>query len=194
MQRSVAKFYRLRLDKTNVCRGNSSRRFINKRVDKVMKKTEKIIVALLTIALGILVVVLRGDLIKILTSVFAVALLVFGAIDLLGKRVPPAVVKLVAGIVVLVCGLALVEIVLYVIAAFLLVAGILILYEKLKIRRPCISWQVTLFEYALPVFFVVVGCLLLFNQGNTVNWIFVVCGVLTMLEGGLLLINALMDD
>ena len=159
-----------------------------------MKKTEKIIAALATIALGILVIVLRGDLIKIFTSVFAVALIVLGLIDLANKKVPPAIVKLVAGVVVLICGLAVVEIVLYIIAALLIIAGILSLYEKLKCCKRCKNWLDAILEYAMPAVFLIICILLLFNQGNTVNWIFVVSGILTALEGAVLLVNALMSD
>ena len=159
-----------------------------------MKKTEKIITALLTIALGVLVIILRGELIKIITAVCAIALLALGLIDLIHKKIPPAVAKLVAGVVILICGLAVVEIVLYIIAAICMIAGIISLYEKLKTNRRCKGWQEKIFEYALPVFLIVVGFLLLFNQGNTVNWIFVVCGVLTTMEGGILLVNALIND
>lgn len=159
-----------------------------------MKKTEKIVAALLTVALGILVIVLRGNLIKIVTTVLAIALLSLGVMDLIHKRVPPAIVKIVTGVVVLICGLTVVEIVLYILAAMLIIAGILSLYEKLKVGKICRGWREILFEYALPVFFILVGVLLLFNQGNTVNWIFVVCGILTVLEGGVLFVNALLQD
>ena len=54
-----------------------------------MKKTEKIITALLTIALGVLVIILRGELIKIITTVCAIALLALGLIDLIHKKIPP---------------------------------------------------------------------------------------------------------
>jgi uncharacterized membrane protein HdeD (DUF308 family) len=54
-------------------------------------------------------------------------------------------------------------------------------------------WQ-TLCEYAIPVVLLVIGALLLFNQGGTVNWVFVVSGIFTVLQGGLLLVSALTHD
>ena len=65
-----------------------------------MKKSEKIITALITIALGVLFIVLRGDLISILMTVLGLGLIAFGVLDLIDKRIPPAVVKFVGGAIV----------------------------------------------------------------------------------------------
>ena len=159
-----------------------------------MKKTEKMISAALTIALGILLIVLRGQIISILMTVLGVGLIAFGILDLCNRLIPPAVVKLVAGGVIILCGWVIVEAVLYVVAALLLVAGILLLYEKIKSKTRCRSLFYTLCEYAAPILCIVIGTLLLFNQGNTVNWVFIVSGIFTCVEGGLLLINAFAGD
>ena len=159
-----------------------------------MKKTEKLISALLTIALGILLIVLKGGIISIMMTVLGVALLVFGVIDLVNRLIPPAVVKLVLGVVIIICGWAIVTAVLYLLAACLIVAGILLLYEKIKNRVSCASLWLTVCEYAVPAMLLVIGALLLFNQGNTVNWVFIISGIFTVVEGGLLLVNTLAED
>ena len=159
-----------------------------------MKKSERLITALITIALGVLLIVLRGDLISILMTVVGLGLIALGVMDLIDNRIPPAVVKLVGGVVVIVCGWVIVEAVLYLVAGALLIAGILLLYEKIKSRSRCDTLFYTLCEYAVPVVFLVIGTLLMFNQGNTVNWVFILGGIFTIIEGGLLLVGALSDD
>ncbi|MBR6703576.1 MAG: DUF308 domain-containing protein [Clostridia bacterium] len=159
-----------------------------------MKKSERLITALITIALGVLLIVLRGDLISILMTVVGLGLIALGVMDLIDNRIPPAVVKLVGGVVVIVCGWVIVEAVLYLVAGALLIAGILLLYEKIKSRSRCDTLFYTLCEYAVPVVFLVIGTLLMFNQGNTVNWVFIFGGIFTIIEGGLLLVGALSDD
>ncbi len=159
-----------------------------------MKKSERLITALITIALGVLLIVLRGDLISILMTVVGLGLIAFGIMDLIDSRIPPAVVKLVGGVVVIVCGWGIVEAVLYLVAGVLLIAGILLLYEKIKNHSRCATLFYTLCEYAVPVVFLVIGTLLMFNQGNTVNWVFILGGLFTIIEGGLLLVGALSDD
>ena len=95
---------------------------------------------------------------------------------------------------VIVCGWVIVEAVLYLVAGALLIAGILLLYEKIESRSRCDTLFYTLCEYAVPVVFLVIGTLLMFNQGNTVNWVFIFGGIFTIIEGGLLLVGALSDD
>lgn len=159
-----------------------------------MKRTEKIVSAGLTIALGVLLILLKADIISILMTVLGVGLIALGVMDLVHKLVPPAVVKLVSGAVVILCGWVIVSAVLYIVAAMLLVAGIILLYEKIK-GKVCFSskWK-TVCDYAVPVLFILIGLCLLFNQGNTVNWVFIISGIFTVAEGGLLLITAFSED
>ena len=93
-----------------------------------MKKTEKIISALLTIALGVLLIVLKGNVISILMTVLGLGLITFGVFDFFHNLVPPAVIKTVIGAIVILCGWVIVEAVLYVLAAALFIVGILLLY------------------------------------------------------------------
>jgi hypothetical protein len=159
-----------------------------------MKKSEKIVLALLTVGMGVLLIALRGRFISILMTVLGLGLIAFAVLDFVNKVIPTAVVKLVAGIVVIVCGWAIVGAVLYIVAGLLLIAGILLLYEKFRKRAYCDNWYQTVVQYAVPALFIVIGILFLFHQGNTVSWIFIVGGCLTIVEGGLLLINALSED
>jgi hypothetical protein len=159
-----------------------------------MKKTEKIITALFIVALGVLLICLRGELIKLLMTVLGLGLIALGVMDIFSKQIPPAIVKIVGGIVAIVCGWTIVSVVLYLIAAVLLVCGILLLYDKYKRRVNCESILSAIFEYATSVFFVVIGLLLLFNQGNTVNWVFITVGIFTILEGAILFANAVVGD
>ena len=159
-----------------------------------MKKIEKTVSALLTIALGVLLIVLKGTVISILMTVLGVGLIALGLVDLCNSLIPPAVVKIVVGAVIILCGWVLVEAVLYVLAAMLLILGILLLYEKIKSKSVCnMLWQ-TICEYAVPVLFILIGVLFLFNQGNTVKWVFVLSGAFTIVEGGLLLVSGFYQD
>jgi hypothetical protein len=165
-----------------------------KKKEIIMKKTEKIIAAALTIALGVLLIILKASVVSILMTVLGVGLIALGIVDLVHKLVPPSVVKIVAGAVIILCGWVIVRAVLYIVAALLLVAGIILLYEKIK-AKACMStlWK-TVCDYAVPVVFILIGLLLLFNQGNTMNWVFVLSGIFTVIEGGLLFVNAIAED
>ena len=156
-----------------------------------MTKTQKILSSVLTVALGVMLIILRSDIVSIAMTVLGVGCIILGVFDLVQKLVPPAVVKIVAGIIVIICGWVIVSAVLYVLAGALLIVGVLFLYEKIKGRVRCQTWYYTLCEYAVPILCIVIGTLLLFNQGNTMNWVFIVGGGITIVEGGLLLVDAL---
>ena len=158
-----------------------------------MKQSERMISAVATVALGIILIVLRATFIEVLMTIAGLILIVFGIIDLMQKMVPPAVFKIVVGVIVIICGWAIVEAVLYVVAAILLIAGILLLYDKIKRRMRCHNSFFTVLEYAKPCIMLLIGGLLLFNQEGLMDFIFVASGILTLLEGGIMLAHTVLD-
>lgn len=159
-----------------------------------MNKTEKIIAAVATMVFGVLLIVLQDSFIGLLMTIAGICLIVWGVLDLIHRLIPPAVVKIVAAVLIIVCGWALVAAVLYIVAALLLIAGILMIYEKIKKRVYCSKWYLTVLEYSVPALFVIMGLLLLFHQTVTLEVIFIICGILTVIDGGLLLAEAFMED
>ena len=159
-----------------------------------MKKSEKVIAAILTMSIGVLLIVLQDNFIGLLMTLAGICLIAFGALDIFHREVPPAVIKIVVGVLVIVCGWVLVEAVLYIVAAFLLIAGILLLYDKIKKKVRCDTLLLTALEYAVPALFVLIGVLLLFHQAVAIELIFIFSGILTLIEGAILLLNTFMED
>lgn len=159
-----------------------------------MKKSEKIITALLTIGIGILLMVLKGRFINLVMTIVGAGLIVVGIVDLFSRVFPPAVVKMCTGVLIIVCGWAAVSAVLYVVSAILLVFGILLLYEKLKRRITCNPTWHLLFHYAVPTGMILVGILFLFHQKAVIAPMFIISGVVALLVGGLLLYQALSEE
>ncbi len=159
-----------------------------------MKKSEKILSALVVMALGLLFVILQGSFISILMTLAGVGLIVLGAVDIVQRNFPQAIVKIVSGVLLIIAGWAIVEAVLYILSGVLLVFGILWLYDKIKRRRKCSSLWQTIIEYAQPIICIVVGILLLFHQEEIIDVILISSGLLITLEGGMLLFQALTDE
>ena len=159
-----------------------------------MKKAEKILIAALTVLMGVLFLVLKSNLISILMTVAGVCLIVLGIVDLIGKCIPPAVVKLVVGAVIIAFGWLLTAAVLYIVAAALLICGILMLYEKIKCKKKGENLLRTLLDYAVPVGVILIGVVLLFNQTGAVNFVFIISGIFAILDGAIMLFNALIED
>ena len=98
---------------------------------------------------------------------------------------------MISGIFIIILGWVLWSIVLYIVAVALLVLGVLLLYYKLKSKVRGYTPFQTLCEYIAPIFYLIVGTLLLFNQAAIGDIILVWCGVVAVVQGGLLLFNAL---
>ena len=159
-----------------------------------MKKSEKIISAVLIMVLGVMFIILKDKFIGLLMTVAGISLIVLGVADAIQSFVPPAVIKIVSGLLVIVCGWAVVEAVLYILAGVLLVFGILLLYDEIKKGKSCGSLWQTLLQYAVPVICIGVGILLLFHRGEMVEIVLTISGTLIFIEGGIVLFNALTEE
>ena len=159
-----------------------------------MKKTEKIIAAVCTVAFGVLLIVLKDNFIGILMTVAGLCLIALGIADFANRLIPPAIIKTVVGAFVIFCGWVVVEAVLYILAAALLIFGILLLYDKIKHKISCYSALGIVIEYALPALCIAVGILLLFHGGTASNFIFVLSGLLTVLIGAILMLDAISQE
>ena len=159
-----------------------------------MKKSEKIIAALLTMALGVLFIILKDTFISLLMTIAGVSLIVLGVIDIINRVVPPAVVKIVAGVLIILCGWLIVEAVLYILAGVLLVFGILFIYQKIKANeRGCTSWE-TILGFVTPSICIAIGILLLFHTATIVNFVFITSGILAFIEGSVMLYEGIISD
>lgn len=159
-----------------------------------MKKTEKVVVALLTLLLGIALLILRGSLISVLMTVIGIVFIAFGIIQWIRGQIVLAIIKAVIGIVLIICGWAVVGAVLYVLAAAVMITGILLLYEQIKNQHCGTTLLQKIVAFAYPIVCILIGFFLLFNEGNEAQWVFIVSGSLTVLEGGLLLLSAFTLD
>ncbi len=159
-----------------------------------MTKTEKLIVALCVMALGILFILLTDKFIGILMTIAGGSLIALGVVDLFCRRVAQAVIKLVSGLLLVICGWTLVEGVLYVLAGVLLVFGILAVYDKIKNGSNCATFWHKLLSYAVPVIAVVIGVLLLFQGLADVGVLLVISGVLLIAASVSILIEAFLVE
>ena len=153
-----------------------------------MKNKEKFLSAFFTIALGILLIVMKKDLISIFMTIFGIALIILGLLDFLAKDMTGAVVKCVVGALIIVFGWTIASAVVYIVAAGLLILGILGVYDLMRSKNLCARGFDVLRAYALPIGCIVIGLILFFNRWD---WIFVLAGICTVIEGALLFMDAL---
>lgn len=153
-----------------------------------MNKSEKIISSVFTIALGVLLIAMKGEMISIFMTVLGIALISLGVIELLKKDITRAVIIGVLGGLIVFLGWTIVTAVVYVIAAIVLIVGILAVYDCIKARLKCLCLTEFLFLLAPSALCGLIGVLLFFNE---LEWCFWVVGSLTVLEGGLLFASSI---
>lgn len=142
------------------------------------------------IALGLLFIIFKGEVISIAMSIVGVSLIVWGVVNLVNRFVTLGVLKIVFGVLVLAAGWLFVTLALYVLGACLLALGIsdLIKVSKVKIKK--LTLPVAL-RIAQPVIYILVALTLFFNQGGAISWMFTVSGIFLLIDGVVALVGAL---
>ncbi len=151
-----------------------------------MKKTERMLSAVLTMVVGVLLIVMKDNFIGVLASVIGMGLISFGIMDIVNGNLPIGIIKISCGVLVIICGWLIVSAVLYILALLTLTAGGWLFYEKIK-NRVCGFWLYLLCEYAPSVLCMAIGLLLLFHAIISTGFLFITCGLLALSCGGVLL-------
>ncbi len=159
-----------------------------------MKKSERIVSALVAMVVGILFIILKDDFIGILMTIVGLSLIAFGVADIIRRIFSQAIVKIISGVVLTIAGWVVVEAVLYILSGILLIFGTLCLYDKIKRRAGCDSFWLNVLEYATPALCIAIGGLLLLQGESLRNVVCVLSGLLAVVEGGILLVRAFIEE
>lgn len=149
----------------------------------------KKITAIVAIVVGLLFLILKGEVISIALTVLAVGAVAMGIYKLIKKETQVGITAIVIGAVVGLCGWLFVNVTLIVIAVLMILGCVMNLLGNLKNDGYQMSAGQALKVYLKPVLGIIAGICLLFNQGGVMNWVFIVTGVLFIIEGAMLLIE-----
>ena len=141
--------------------------------------------ALCMLAIGILLIVLKTSAISIAMTIFGVYLIYKGVVTILSKDLVKGLIVGVIGIALITCGWLFVTVALYVLAAVLLINGI---GDMLSLVRR--GGKPNLAEYLSPLLMTIAGVLLIFAQGETLSWMFIVVGALVVLKSLLMIFRS----
>ncbi len=158
-----------------------------------MKKSNsnKLLSAILMLLVGVLFLIWKGGVVALAMTAIGVLLIVAAIMNLIRKKIPVGVVCAVLGVLVLFVGGLFVSVALYVLAAILLIYGILLLMDILKRGFKRMGTLAIVVRVAQPAVCILVAACLLFNQGGTVDWVFILSGLFLIVEGVLALADAL---
>ena len=160
-----------------------------------MTKSSQIVSALMTLILGILFVILKGEIVEIALTVFGVVLIVTAIIELVRKNIVSGIIKAILGILVLAVGWMLIDIALLVIGIVLVVFGVLELVKRIiaLFKKNNTKLLAKILGFISPVFSIVAGYFLITSSGEAVGWAIIVGGVLLIINGVLALVEALVS-
>lgn len=152
-----------------------------------MKISNKFITAVSAVVTGFMFIVMKGEVINLAFAVFGTAFIVMGILDIVKSYAKSGAVKIICGIIAVVFGCFFVSISLYALSAVIIVYCLKNLVLSLKTDGYPMSTVQTLRTYAMPIIGLIAGVCLLFNQGGTVAWVFVLTGILFLAEGIIML-------
>lgn len=153
-----------------------------------MKISSKISAAIISIAIGVLFIVLKGSVISITMTIIGVAAIIMAVVDFANNQTKTAVIKCIIGVAVLVLGWLLVDIALYGISGVLIILGVSQIVSAIRLNNLCNAVQ-KVFMIIKPVATLGAGFCLFFNKGEMADTIFVIVGVLVLVEGMLSLVD-----
>lgn len=147
-----------------------------------MKLSTKLSSAIISIAVGVLFMILKDDIIGITMTLIGIGAIIMAVIDFVNKQTQAGIIKTIIGVVILVLGWVFVDIALYLIAGVLIILGISQIISAIKLSKLCNAVQ-KVFMFVKPVATLAAGLCLFFNKGGTMDWIFFLVGVLILIEG-----------
>ena len=156
-----------------------------------MLKSNKLISAVLTVVLGLLFLVFKSAVIGWAITVFGVAIIAMGVLDILKKNLVPGVVRAAIGVLVILLGWLLLDIALIILGVVLLAYGALQVLEILKEKGNKGSVMELLLQYAQPAINVIIGICLLFARGEMINIVCIIVGIIFFIQGILALLDFL---
>lgn len=144
-------------------------------------KSQTTVAGFFYIVFGILCIVFRSRILSFAAICAGIALAAYGIYEIVKGMIDTGIVLLAFGVLILVTGWFFISALLYVLAVVLIIVGAQGLYHFFKNRA--VNDSILRPEGMRPIILMVCGILLLFNQGGTVQVIFIIFGVLLIAAG-----------
>ena len=120
-----------------------------------------------------------------------VVFIVNGIMSVVKNDLTKGIITIVIGAIIILFGWLFVTIALYILGALLIAYGVLDLINKSKVKIVFDDTLKKVLYYVIPVLYIVAGACLLFNQGETVSFVFILTGVILLVNGILTILESL---
>lgn len=141
--------------------------------------------AALYILAGLLFCILRGEVLSILFTIVGILFVVQAILHFVQKQYPNGAVSAVIGLVLLIGGNLITQVILIVFGVFLLVRGAFSLFAHLRSKKPS-TWALVASAGTL-----LIGILLIVSNWLIVDWVFIIIGVVMIVDGVMSLLGSL---
>ena len=123
-----------------------------------MNKNEGIVSSIIYIALGLMLIIMKGSVISLAITILGVAVLISAIMDLVNKLTNIGIVKAVIGVCILAFGWMFIDLALYILAASIIVMGLLKISNIHKFS-PFIAYNASAPETISVISCVMAACL-----------------------------------
>lgn len=145
-------------------------------------KKNNLIYGTILIVLGVLLMIFKGSIIKILLSVAGLLLAGIGILDIIYKNYQFGIAKIVIGILLIVFGNVLIEVCLVALGVLLIIYAISLIVKNINYLKS-LSTVNKLKQLLLPVALIIIGILFIVSRWKLINVIFIIIGVLVTALG-----------
>ena len=161
-----------------------------------MKTSSYLVSAAVKLALGILFVILKAQVVGICITLLGVALIVMGILDLVHNDIVGGVVKIVLAAAVLLIGWLLLDVALLVLGIVLLVYSIIDIVKMIITVVQNKNFSVTAFILGLiePALALVASIFLITSRGAAIEWTVIIAGIVLIVNGAIALARAFVPE
>ena len=150
-----------------------------------MKTTSHLISAAMTLALGILFVILKAEVVGICITLLGVALIVLAVLDLIKGFIAPGIVKILLAVCVLLIGWLLLDVALLVLGIVLLAYSIVEILKLISVVIKLKKFNILAIVLGLiePALGIVASVFLITSRGAAIEWTVIVAGIVLIING-----------
>ncbi len=159
-------------------------------------KTSYLVSAAVKLALGILFVMLKAEVVGICITLLGIALLIIGIIDLVHSDIAGGIVKIVLAAAVTLIGWLLLEVALIVLGIVLLVNSILDIVKIIitAVQHKGVNILAVVLGLIEPALALVASIFLITSRGTAIEWTVIIAGIVLIINGAIALLRALVPE
>ena len=150
-----------------------------------MKNSSYLVSAAVKLALGILFVILKAEVVGICITLLGVALLVMGILDLVHSDIAGGIVKIVLAAAVTLIGWLLLEVALIVLGIVLLINSIIDIVKIIitAVQNKGVNILAVVLGLIEPALALVASIFLITSRGTAIEWAVIIAGIILIVNG-----------